>query len=103
MNNDNYYIKWYRELHKPHIKTKRKYIANDTKHHNLPPETKPPIREPLRSKMTNIEKARRKIERNLDRIEARRQAWHEQNKSASIINENTTLNAQGQEADGDIQ
>jgi hypothetical protein len=53
--------------------------------------------------MTNIEKARRKIERNLDRIEARRQAWHEQNKSASIINENTTLNAQGQEADGDIQ
>jgi len=103
MNNDNYYIKWYQEHHKPHIKTKRVYVVNDTKHHNQPPEAKPTPRRGERIKMTHIEKARRKIERNLDRIEARRQAWHEQNKSASIINENTTLNSQGQEADGDIQ
>jgi len=103
MNNDNQYIKWYREHHKPHIKTKREYVANDIKYHNLPSEDKPPIREPLRVKMTNIEKARRKIERNLEKNKIRQQAWHEQNKSASIINENTTLNTQGQEADGDIQ
>jgi len=100
MNNDNQYIKWYRELHKPHIKTKRVYVVNDTKHHKIPPEAKPT---PLRSKMTNMEKARRKIERNLEKIKIRQQQWHEQNKSASIINENTTLNTQGQEADGDIQ
>jgi hypothetical protein len=101
MNNDNYYIKWYRELHKPHIKTRKAYVASDEKYHKMPVEPKPAS--PARCKMTHIEKARRKIERNLDRIEARRQAWHEQNKSASIINENTTLDAQGQETDGDIQ
>ena len=97
MNNDNQYIKWYRELHKPHIKTKRVYVANDTKHHNQPPETKSTPRrgEPLLVKMTNIEKARRKIERNLEKIKIRQQQWHEQNKSASIINENTTINTQG--------
>lgn len=72
MNNDNHYIKWYREHHKPHIKRKREYVVNDTKYHNLPAEDKPTPR----IKMTNIEKARRKIERNLAKNEAKRQAWH---------------------------
>jgi hypothetical protein len=78
MNSDNFYIKWYREHHKPHIKTKREYVANDTKYHNLPSEDKP-----LRGKMTNIEKARRKIERNLAKNDAKRQAWHERNKEVT--------------------
>jgi hypothetical protein len=72
MNNDNQYIKWYREHHKPHIKRKREYVVNDTKYNNLPTEDKPTPR----IKMTNIEKARRKIELNLAKNEARRQAWH---------------------------
>jgi hypothetical protein len=55
-----------------------------------------------KNKKTAIENKRRKIELNLEKIKIRQQAWHEQNKSASIINENTTLDAQGQEADGNV-
>ena len=73
----NDYMKWYRELHKPHIKTRRAYVASDEKHHKMPVEPKPA--KPARVKMTHIEKARRKIERNLEKIEARRQAWHDAN------------------------
>jgi|TARA_R110000868_G_scaffold38121_1_gene133872 ribosome-associated translation inhibitor RaiA len=99
MNNDNHYIKWYQEHHKPHIKTKREYVANDIKHHKLPVITP---RKEERIKMTSIEKVQRKIERNLEKIKIRQQAWHEQNKSASIINENTIFDTQGQETNGNV-
>ena len=73
----NEYMKWYRFHNKPNKKPKLEYVASDEKHHKAPIEPKPA--KPARRKMTHIEKARRKIERNLDRIEARRQAWHDAN------------------------
>lgn len=78
-NNDHMteYMKWYRAHHKPHVRVRRPFVASDEKHHRPPREPKPA--KPARIKMTHIEKARRKIERNLEKIDAKRQAWRDAN------------------------
>jgi hypothetical protein len=94
------YMKWYRERNKPNKRIRRPFVASDANHHRPPREPKPA--KPARIKMTHIEKARRKIERNLEKIEAKRQEWR--TKYGSIINnENTTIDTQGQETNGRVR
>ena len=58
-------------------KINRQFVAKDKKHNAEPKPPKPP--KPPRHKMTDIEKKRRKIELELERIDARRKAWRDAN------------------------
>lgn len=79
------YIEWYKEQN-PRPKPKRQYVAKDAKHHKAPSkpkEPKPRKERAKRVKLSNIERIRRKIDLELEKIEARRAEWRALNQQNS--------------------
>ena len=93
--------KKYRE--KKRLLKQKDLVKTETAVDTPPAQPKTPAQPKIKKiKKTAIENKRRKIELNLEKIKIRQQQWHEQNKSTSIVNENTILDTQGQETNGNV-
>lgn len=77
------YIQWYRKEYPP-VRVKRAYVAKDKKHYKATPKPKEPKEAKPRVKMSNIERIRRKIDLELEKIEARRAEWRAANQQSNI-------------------
>lgn len=77
------YMKWYNEQN-PRPKPKKQYVVKDKKHYKAPPKPKEPKEAKPRVKMSNIERIRRKIDLELEKIEARRAEWRAANQQSNI-------------------
>jgi D-alanyl-D-alanine dipeptidase len=88
------YIEWYREQN-PRPKAKKQYVAKDAKHHNrgskTPLNPQPRKERAKRAKLSNIERIRRKIDLELEKIEARRAEWRALNQQSNITDQPASL------------
>lgn len=91
------YIEWYKEQN-PRPKAKKQYVAKDAKYYKArgskTPLNPPPSKERAkRAKLSNIERIRRKIDLELEKIEARRAEWRALNLQNSTPVEELHLEA----------
>lgn len=89
------YIEWYKEQN-PRPKAKRQYVAKDAKYYKAPskPKEAKPRKERVKSvKLSSIERIRRKIDLELEKIEARRAEWRALNLQNSTPVEELHLEA----------
>lgn len=89
------YIEWYKEQN-PRPKAKRQYVAKDAKYYKArgskTPLNPPPSKERAkRAKLSNIERIRRKIDLELEKIEARRAEWRALNQQNNIQDQPVSL------------
>jgi hypothetical protein len=85
------YIEWYKEQN-PRPKSKKQYVAKDVKYYKAPsnrgsktPLNPQPRKERVKSvKLSNIERIRRRIDLELEKIEARRSEWRALNQQNNI-------------------
>jgi len=86
----NAWLAEYHQEHGPPKLKKRAYVAKDKKHHKAERSDAPIVEAPVsesqstppkkpRKKKTALEARRRKIELDLEKVEARRAAWREAN------------------------
>jgi hypothetical protein len=80
------YIEWYKEQN-PRPKPKKTYVAKDVKYYKAPSkpkEAKPRKERVKRAPLSNIERIRRRIDLELEKIEARRAEWRALNQQNNI-------------------
>lgn len=80
------YIEWYKQQN-PRPKAKKQYVAKDAKHHKARGSKTPLNPQPRakRVKLSSIERIRRKIDLELEKIEARRAEWRAANDLGQTI------------------
>lgn len=90
------YIEWYKQQN-PRPKAKKQYVAKDVKYYNrgsktpLNPQPKPRKERAKRAKLSSIERIRRKIDLELEKIEARRAEWRALNQQSNIQDQPISL------------
>jgi hypothetical protein len=80
------YIEWYKEQN-PRPKPKKAYVAKDAKYYKVPSkpkEAKPRKERTKRVPLSSIERIRRRIDLELEKIEARRSEWRALNQQNNI-------------------
>ncbi len=80
------YIEWYKEQN-PRPKAKKQYVAKDAKYYKVPSkpkEAKPRKERVKRIPLSSIERIRRRIDLELEKIEARRAEWRALNQQNNI-------------------